>query len=80
MKLGDIANDGAAGNGKPLDGVRVLALDQGQLLRCALDHAQQLAARDVRAKKPGNALLDHHALADFHQFHEVAQVQDRAGT
>ena len=41
MKLGDIANGAAAGNGKPLDGVRVLALEQMQ----SLPYATQLLAR-----------------------------------
>ncbi len=41
MRLGDVANEGAAGFGKPLDGVRVLALEQMQ----ALPYATQLLAR-----------------------------------
>ena len=41
MQLGDIANQAAAGNGKPLDGVRVLALEQMQ----ALPYATQLLTR-----------------------------------
>ena len=32
MKVGDIANGDAAANGKPLDGIRVLALEQMQCL------------------------------------------------
>ena len=32
MELGDVVNAAAAGNGKPLDGVRVLALEQMQAL------------------------------------------------
>ena len=39
--LGEIANEAAAGSGKPLDGVRVLALEQMQ----ALPYATQLLAR-----------------------------------
>jgi crotonobetainyl-CoA:carnitine CoA-transferase CaiB-like acyl-CoA transferase len=41
VRLGDVANEGAAGYGKPLDGVRVLALEQMQ----ALPYATQLLAR-----------------------------------
>ncbi len=41
MKVGDIANEGAAQYGKPLDGIRVLAAEQMQ----ALPYATQLLAR-----------------------------------
>src|SRR5687768_17668471 len=41
MRLGDIANADAAGNGKPLDGVRILAVEQMQ----ALPFATQLLGR-----------------------------------
>ncbi len=41
MRLGDIANVDAAANGKPLDGIRVLALEQMQ----ALPYATQLLGR-----------------------------------
>src|SRR3954463_8929576 len=41
MRLGEIANAAAATYGKPLDGVRVLALEQMQ----ALPYATQLLAR-----------------------------------
>jgi crotonobetainyl-CoA:carnitine CoA-transferase CaiB-like acyl-CoA transferase len=41
VKLGDISNPAAAGRGKPLDGIRVLALEQMQ----ALPYATQLLAR-----------------------------------
>src|SRR3954467_14496270 len=41
MRLGDIANADAAANGKPLDGVRILALEAMQ----ALPYATQLLAR-----------------------------------
>ena len=43
MQLGDIANGDAAPNGKPLDGVRVLAAEQMQ----ALPFATQLLAGSV---------------------------------
>jgi len=41
MKLGEVANADAVANGKPLDGIRVLALEQMQ----ALPYATQLLAR-----------------------------------
>ena len=41
MRLGDIDNVQAKGNGKPLDGVRILALEQMQ----ALPFATQLMTR-----------------------------------
>ena len=41
MRLGEVANEGAAGYGKPLDGVRILALEQMQ----ALPYATQLLGR-----------------------------------
>ncbi|HEX2381061.1 MAG TPA: CoA transferase [Acidimicrobiales bacterium] len=41
MKVGDVANEGAAPYGKPLDGIRVLAAEQMQ----ALPYATQLLAR-----------------------------------
>jgi formyl-CoA transferase len=41
LKVGDIANEGAARYGKPLDGIRVLAAEQMQ----ALPYATQLLAR-----------------------------------
>jgi crotonobetainyl-CoA:carnitine CoA-transferase CaiB-like acyl-CoA transferase len=41
LKVGDIANEGAAQYGKPLDGIRVLAVEQMQ----ALPYATQLLAR-----------------------------------
>lgn len=41
MRLGDIANEGAAANGRPLDGIRILAAEQMQ----ALPYATQLLAR-----------------------------------
>mgnify|MGYP003343882604 CR=1 FL=1 len=41
MRLGEIRNEAALGNGRPLEGVRVLALEQMQ----ALPYATQLLAR-----------------------------------
>src|SRR3546814_2290253 len=44
MQLGDVVNAMAAGNGKPLDGVRVLAVEQMQ----ALPYATQLLRSEER--------------------------------
>jgi formyl-CoA transferase len=41
MRLGEVGNAAAAGFGKPLDGVRIMALEQMQ----ALPFATQLMAR-----------------------------------
>ena len=52
MKLGDVANEGAAGNGKPLDGVRVLALEQMQSLPYATQLLARLGAEVVKVEHP----------------------------
>ena len=52
MKLGDIANETAAGNGKPLDGVRVLALEQMQSLPYATQLLARLGAEVVKVEHP----------------------------
>lgn len=52
MRLGDIANDGAAGNGKPLDGVRILALEQMQALPYATQLLARLGADVVKVEHP----------------------------
>ncbi|NLD76632.1 MAG: CoA transferase [Acidimicrobiales bacterium] len=52
MKLGDIANGAAAGNGKPLDGVRVLALEQMQSLPYATQLLARLGADVVKVEHP----------------------------
>ncbi|MEZ5203169.1 MAG: CaiB/BaiF CoA-transferase family protein [Acidimicrobiales bacterium] len=52
MKLGDIANADAAGNGKPLDGVRVLALEQMQSLPWATQLLGRLGAEVVKVEHP----------------------------
>ncbi len=52
MRLGDIANAGAAGAGKPLDGVRVLALEQMQALPYATQLLARLGAEVVKVEHP----------------------------
>ncbi len=52
MKLGDIANEGASANGRPLDGVRVLALEQMQALPFATQLLARLGADVVKVEHP----------------------------
>lgn len=52
MELGDIANEVAAANGKPLDGVRVLALEQMQSLPYATQLLARLGAEVVKVEHP----------------------------
>ena len=52
MRLGDIANADAAGSGKPLDGVRVLALEQMQALPYATQLLARLGAEVVKVEHP----------------------------
>ena len=52
MQLGDIANAGAAGNGKPLDGVRILAAEQMQALPFATQLLARLGAEVVKVEHP----------------------------
>lgn len=52
MRLGDTANDHAAGNGKPLDGVRVLAAEQMQALPFATQLLARLGAEVVKVEHP----------------------------
>ena len=52
MQLGDVANEGAAGFGKPLDGVRVLALEQMQALPWATQLLGRLGADVVKVEHP----------------------------
>ncbi len=52
MRLGDTANQAAALNGKPLDGVRVLALEQMQALPFATQLLARLGADVVKVERP----------------------------
>jgi len=52
VQLGDIANADAAGSGKPLDGVRVLALEQMQSLPWATQLLGRLGAEVVKVEHP----------------------------
>ncbi len=52
MQLGDIANAGALANGKPLDGVRILALEQMQALPYATQLLARLGATVVKVEHP----------------------------
>src|SRR6187431_2996960 len=52
MRLGDVANAGAAGAGKPLDGVRILALEQMQALPFATQLLARLGAEVVKIEHP----------------------------
>lgn len=52
MKLGDVANEAATPNGKPLDGVRVLALEQMQSLPWATQLLARLGADVVKVEHP----------------------------
>jgi formyl-CoA transferase len=52
VKLGDVANEAATPNGKPLDGVRVLALEQMQSLPWATQLLARLGADVVKVEHP----------------------------
>jgi formyl-CoA transferase len=52
VRLGDIANAGAVGAGKPLDGVRILALEQMQALPYATQLLARLGAEVVKVEHP----------------------------
>src|ERR1700704_624502 len=52
MRLGDIANPGAAGFGRPRDGVRVLAAEQMQALPYATQMLARLGAEVVKVEHP----------------------------
>ena len=52
MKLGDSTNADAARNGKPLDGVRILAAEQMQALPFATQLLSRLGAEVVKVEHP----------------------------
>jgi crotonobetainyl-CoA:carnitine CoA-transferase CaiB-like acyl-CoA transferase len=52
MRLGDVANAAASRYGKPLDGVRVLALEQMQALPFATQLLARLGAEVVKVESP----------------------------
>ncbi len=52
MQLGDTANESAAGSGRPLDGVRILALEQMQSLPYATQLLARLGAEVVKVEHP----------------------------
>jgi crotonobetainyl-CoA:carnitine CoA-transferase CaiB-like acyl-CoA transferase len=52
MRLGDVANPDAARYGKPLDGVRILALEQMQALPFATQLLARLGATVVKVESP----------------------------
>jgi crotonobetainyl-CoA:carnitine CoA-transferase CaiB-like acyl-CoA transferase len=65
MRLGDIANEGALGNGKPLDGIRVLALEQMQSLPYATMMLARLGAEVVKIENPGGGDIGRGSLPAF---------------
>src|SRR5580704_11935100 len=57
MRLGDIVNPEATPWGKPLDGVRILSLEQMQALPWATQLLSRLGADVVKVESPGTGDL-----------------------
>lgn len=57
MNVGEVGNQAAASNGKPLDGVRILALEQMQALPFATQLLGRLGADVVKVENPQNGDL-----------------------
>jgi crotonobetainyl-CoA:carnitine CoA-transferase CaiB-like acyl-CoA transferase len=53
MRLGDTANDEARGFGRPLDGIRVIALEQMQALPFATQFMARLGAEVIKIEQVG---------------------------
>jgi formyl-CoA transferase len=66
MKLGDIVNPGASHWGKPLDGVRILSLEQMQALPWATQLLGRLGADVVKVEAPGTGDLGRTAMPAMH--------------
>ncbi len=62
MKLGDVVNPEAASTGKPLVGVRILALEQMQALPYATQLLSRLGAQVVKVEAPGTGDLGRSAM------------------
>jgi formyl-CoA transferase len=62
VRLGEVANEAAAPNGKPLDGVRVLALEQMQALPFATQLLARLGADVIKIEHPVDGDLGRGAL------------------
>jgi len=62
MKLGDVVNPGAAPMGKPLDGIRILSLEQMQALPYATQLLSRLGAQVVKVEAPGTGDLGRSAM------------------
>jgi crotonobetainyl-CoA:carnitine CoA-transferase CaiB-like acyl-CoA transferase len=62
VRLGDVANPEAAPWGKPLDGIRVLALEQMQALPYATQLLGRLGAEVVKVEAPGTGDLGRGAM------------------
>ena len=58
MRLGETANDAAAPFGRPLDGVRVLSLEQMQALPFATQLLARLGADVVKVEQAGRGTPD----------------------